>query len=88
MAHVFQVQNLRCGGCATTITRGLEAAGLRVRGVRPDDQAVEVDDAPDALLAEGAAILRRLGYPLQGEGNGLLDGARSVVSCAIGKVTG
>jgi copper chaperone len=85
MAHTYRIQNIRCGGCATTIRRRMTEAGFEVLDVRPEDHAVIVAEAGPERIAAGAAILKALGYPLIDEDSGVGDFARSVVSCAIGR---
>jgi copper chaperone len=85
MAHTYQIQNIRCGGCAATIRRRLGEAGIEVLEVSPEAQSVRIGSDEPARIAEGAAILKALGYPLAGEDSGLVDKAKSFVSCAIGK---
>lgn len=90
MKHEIAVENIRCGGCANTITKKLLAMdGVESVEVQIEDQIVVVDSDE---LGKAAAIqtLAKLGYPLQGsvEGMEALKGkAKSVVSCAIGKVS-
>jgi copper chaperone len=88
-SHVIHVENLKCGGCAKTITRGLEAiAGISGVSVSPEASEVRFDgDA--AALDMGKAKLAQMGYPETGSVEGLKAGlaaAKSYVSCAIGKL--
>lgn len=91
MLQTFEVNNIRCGGCANTITKALESEGFS--GIDVDlscePRKVTVDIVDEALVAQFKAILRNLGYPLVNEENGFIDSttlkAKSVVSCAIGK---
>ena len=92
MQKTFEVCNIRCGGCANTITKALEENGFKNieidLGCEPRKVTVDLDDG-EALLAQFRAILRKLGYPLCDEEIGFVDNAnlkaKSVVSCAIGK---
>lgn len=85
----IEVENIRCGGCATTITkRLLEIEGIRAVKVDIHDQAVIVESEAD-IRATTKQTLLGLGYPERGSVAGLasLRGkAKSVVSCAIGRV--
>lgn len=93
MEYNFQVENIRCGGCANTITKKLR----QINGVKDVDVNVEgkqvivitessVDDKIHHILSEK---LVKLGYPEVGSvgSNNLKTKAASVVSCAIGKVS-
>jgi copper chaperone CopZ len=80
------VENIKCGGCMTSIKKGI----LELAGVTRVDIALEAEK----ITIEGnhlnrAAILKTLdhmGYPEKGN-NSLFKEAKSYVSCAIGKVT-
>jgi copper chaperone len=92
MIAVFEVANVRCGGCAATITDALQKAGFKEVTVdllcEPRKVTVEVTD--EAQSAQVIAILRGLGYPLSTEDRGFSEDAvlkvKSIVSCAIGKI--
>lgn len=91
MIQTFEVANVRCGGCANTITKVLQEAGFT--GVSVDlscePRKVTVEAADEAQLAQFSTILRKLGYPLADIDNGLIEDtvlkAKSFVSCAVGK---
>ena len=93
MEHTFQVENIRCGGCANTITKKLkEMPGVEGVDVHVEDKQVSVTTklSTDADIRHtiGEKLLK-LGYPETGtsEANNLKAKATSVVSCAIGKVS-
>ncbi|MBL7473179.1 heavy-metal-associated domain-containing protein [Robertkochia sediminum] len=81
------IQNLKCGGCAKTITSRLNQEE-DVHGIEVllDDGAVVVEHENAHTPLEVKQILKQLGYPSVEEENGILTKARSVVSCATGKV--
>jgi copper chaperone len=91
MITVFEVANIRCGGCSNTITKALNEAGFQEISVdlSCEPRKVTADIADDAQLAQFKAILRKLGYPLSGDQEGAIDNAtlkiKSFVSCAVGK---
>ena len=85
-----EVENIKCGGCARSIEKGIGA----IEGV----QAVRVDVEAGRVAVEGAEALRpavvtrlrELGYPESGSVDGLgaaAAKAKSFVSCAIGRVS-
>ena len=92
MEYKFQVENIRCDGCANTITKKLKA----INGVESVDVSIEskkvvvtttaaTDDQIHDTLSKRLA---KLGYPEAGtKGDTLKAKAASVVSCAIGKVS-
>ena len=91
MIQVLEVANVRCGGCASTITKELQESGFTNVSVdlscEPRKVTVEIVDEDQFALVK--AILRKLGYPLSSEENTTLDSAtlkvKSFVSCAVGK---
>jgi copper chaperone CopZ len=91
MIHVLEVANVRCGGCANTITKELQESGFANVSVdlSCEPRKVTVDIVDEDQLALVKAILRKLGYPLNSEENTTLDSAalkvKSFVSCAVGK---
>jgi copper chaperone len=86
MKHeVFQVENIKCDGCMTTIRKDLlKQTGILTVHVDAEKQMVEVtgDDNMDRLHV--ISRLEHLGYPLAGN-NDLLSKAKSFVSCAVGR---
>jgi copper chaperone len=84
------VENIKCGGCANTITKKLEHLKLSHIEVSPENGTV-VFQTPahneDIMLA--ITSLRELGYPLVESEEGLKKmalKAKSYLSCAIGKM--
>ncbi len=87
----FDVENIKCGGCENTIRKGLSTiAGVSEVQIDRDQQRITLlaNEADRGTIAEK---LRSMGYPEQGSVAGLQSGlaqAKSMVSCAIGKVSG
>lgn len=81
------VQNLKCGGCATTIKNKLSEIN-NISEITVDTDAATVSfiaqDADDALAVKDR--LKTLGYPSIEDANGVLSKAKSFVSCATGKL--
>lgn len=89
METKIEVENIRCGGCANTITKKLlENPAIKAVNIDIENQTVTVES--DAEVRESAVkTLSGLGYPERGTVSGLesLKGkAVSVVSCAIGRI--
>ena len=90
MKQTFQVQNVKCNGCATTLKETLFETFGEVEvnlEVEPREITLEIEEEQIPALAK---VLKQLGYPLVGETMGFFDGtavkAKSFVSCAIGKI--
>lgn len=80
------VQNLKCGGCANTITTKLSSIS-NISNLEVDIEASKVSfnyiNKEDALIVKEK--LKNLGYPSIEEENSLGSKAKSFVSCATGK---
>ncbi len=82
------VQNLKCGGCARTITNKLsEMENISEVQVSPNTSMVSFayEDSNDALNVMDK--LKELGYPSIDSKNTLASKAKSFVSCATGKMS-
>ena len=83
----FDVENIKCGGCARSIERAIEALP-EVSRVAVDVAAGRVSVTAKAdLRAPVRDVLARLGYPERGAANGLGTQAKSFVSCALGRIS-
>ncbi|ARV08014.1 heavy metal transporter [Polaribacter sp. SA4-10] len=82
----IQIENLKCGGCAATIKKGLLALDTIT------DVEVDVENSIVSISSESDVLenvrekLSKLGYPEVGEKNTVLHKAKSFVSCAVGKM--
>jgi copper chaperone len=87
MKSLLVLQNLKCTGCASTISSKLTDFDF-VHSVLIDVDAstVEVIYELETNLPILQEALRKLGYPVVGEVNSLTTKAKSYVSCAIGKI--
>jgi len=81
------IQNLKCGGCASTITRKLnEVDGIMELDVNIDDSSVSITAENDKVIDVVKDKLKSLGYPIVDEDNSILSKAKSFVSCAKGRI--
>lgn len=90
---IFEVDNIKCGGCANSISQNLLALD------EIDDVSIDVEQGSvtvftnsdsDELRSIIGSKLTAMGYPEKGsvEGLGSLKAkATSYVSCAIGKMS-
>ncbi|MBO0612537.1 MAG: hypothetical protein RL122_2734 [Pseudomonadota bacterium] len=85
----IEVENIRCGGCANTITKKLlENEQIQSVDVDIEHQVITLHSASD-VHDTAVQTLFSLGYPERGSVAGmqsLKEKARSVVSCAIGRI--
>lgn len=85
----IEVENIKCGGCAGSIRKGLAAVdGVGSVEVDIEGGVVEVQ-ASDDLRPEITRKLASMGYPETGSVQGLKSAgakARSFVSCAVGRM--
>ncbi|MGF1554958.1 heavy-metal-associated domain-containing protein [Paucihalobacter sp.] len=81
------IQNLKCHGCANTIAAQLSKLEA-VSDVKVDNETNSVSFNYNDETAYKAAIdkLSSLGYPVAGENNAFHTKAKSLVSCAIGRM--
>lgn len=87
MTYEINVENIKCTGCAHSITSSLmKISGVQQVQVHIAEGIVEVQGENDLLREHLVSRLHSMGYPEPGKGNGLIK-ATSYVSCMIGKVT-
>ncbi len=90
MVIIIDVENIRCGGCINTITKKLLAIdGVNTVDILLDEQRVTLGVDDEEIKEAAIAVLLKLGYPEKGSVKGMeaLKGkAKSVVSCAVGKI--
>lgn len=90
MEQTFEVFNVKCGACASTLKSKLykEFGEIEVNlDVLPRRITLEINEKEVTKLSKA---LRRLGYPFATEEMSFMDStsanAKSFVSCAIGKM--
>lgn len=88
MNYEFTVENIKCGGCAGTIMKKINA----LDGVAGTDVDIEAGvvrvSGSDGLAETLLASLLKMGYPETGSTEGMAAAkakAKSFVSCAVGK---
>lgn len=87
MKATLKIQNLKCGGCANTITRKVSSIkNIANIEVNNETDTVSFDYEDDNTLNKAETLLNSIGYPVAGEKNALSTKAKSFVSCAIGKL--
>jgi copper chaperone len=88
MNYEITVENIKCGGCAGTIVKKINA----IDGVDNTDVDIEAGivkvSGNDGLHENLLASLLKMGYPETGTTEGMAAAkakAKSFVSCAVGK---
>ncbi len=88
METTLYVQNLKCGGCAKTITSKLnELENISVQTIDVAESAVTFNYLTEDDLITVKNTLKNNGYPEMGDENSLGIKAKSFVSCAVGKLS-
>ena len=86
--EILNIANIKCGGCAHSITTKLEDI-KGVSGIKVDFDNGTVDLSYDSNNTREKVIekLSAMGYPEATAENGLLMKAKSYANCMVGKVT-
>jgi len=88
MNYEISVENIKCGGCAGTIVKKINAIdGIESTNVEIEAGIVKVNGI-DGLHETLLASLLKMGYPETGSIEGMAAAkakAKSFVSCAVGK---
>ena len=86
MTTAIQIENLKCGGCAATIIKGLTALE------NVTEVTVDVEKSVVSITSTNEKMdliqqkLSKLGYPVIGDKNTTVHKIKSFVSCAIGRI--
>lgn len=85
--ETIYIANLKCGGCATTITKELNTIkGVSNVQVNNETDSVDVSYDESVDRKDITAKLHHLGYPEATEENGLLLKLKSYASCMVGRL--
>jgi len=83
----IQVENLKCGGCASTIKKGLiSLEGIETVDIVIESSEITIPSENEEVIASAIKKLSSMGYPQVGDPNSVLKKAKSYVSCAVGKM--
>ena len=89
MAYTVSVENIKCGGCASSIrTRLVESTLARSVEVDVEHGTVHIDGDPERR-SQAIETLAGMGYPESGSVEGIKAAAakaKSFVSCAVGRI--
>ncbi|GAB0174374.1 MAG: hypothetical protein HHAS10_02530 [Candidatus Altimarinota bacterium] len=86
MKQTIQIMNIKCCGCANTITKALEKVGAE--DVHIDIKTGTLQYTKGPKKEDITSLLSSLGYPEVGspEAENFIKKAKSYVSCALGKL--
>jgi copper chaperone len=87
----IEVENIKCGGCANSITSKLmEDERIQTVEVDVDNGIVTLETDSDEVRNDAITSLLKMGYPETGSVEGLKAvkaKASSFVSCAVGRMS-
>ncbi len=90
MTYQIQVENIKCGGCANSISSKLaEIDGVEGIQVDVDAGMVNVEGSAETQSVVTESLLK-MGYPESGSVEGIKAAAakaKSFVSCAVGRMS-
>ncbi len=85
---VIEILNLKCGGCANTIKKGINTIeGINEVSIDLNTSEVTIDTTDEFVIQLVKEKLSSMGYPEIGDANTVLHKAKSFVSCATGRMT-
>ena len=90
MTYDISVENIKCGGCANTITTRLNALDVIDSCEVDVERGIISINGDESSKQEVSQLLLKLGYPESGTAEGLKAAtakAKSFVSCAVGKMS-
>lgn len=87
MEHQILLQNVKCGGCASSIVNKLSSLpGIDQVVVDHENGSVKFNYDLKENLQQVEHKLKDMGYPPIGTENTLKNKASSYINCAIGKI--
>lgn len=87
MKTSLEIQNLKCGGCANTITNKISVLeDVSELEINNDNNTVSFQYENEGTINKVQELLNSLGYPVVGDKNAITTKAKSFVSCAIGRI--
>jgi len=83
----INILNLKCNGCANTIKKGLSSIdGVEHVDVALENSEITINDVSEDVFNKVKEKLSKMGYPEVGDANSMLHKAKSIVSCASGRL--
>ena len=86
--QTINILNLKCNGCANTIKKGLlSIEGVNTVEVTLENSEIKINAISDEIFTTVKEKLSKMGYPEVGDANSMMHKAKSMVSCATGKLS-
>jgi len=87
MKNTIIIQNLKCGGCASTIIKKIsKLKGISNVEVNNEINSVSFEAENERDVTTAKEELKALGYPSIEDDNFMLTKAKSFISCASGRI--
>ncbi len=90
MKQIFQVENIKCSGCANSVKKNLKDEFGEVKVDLEKNPREIILDIKDEDIAKLKQKMKTMGYPFCSEELNTIETigtkAKSFVSCAIGKI--
>ena len=85
---IINILNLKCNGCANTIKKGLiSLEGVTEVQVTLENSEIKINEVSEEIFTSVKEKLSKMGYPEIGDANSMMHKAKSMVSCATGKLS-
>ncbi|MDF1516879.1 MAG: heavy metal-associated domain-containing protein [Lutibacter sp.] len=85
---VIEILNLKCGGCANTIKKGIVTIeDVNEILINLNTSEVSIDATDELVIQQVKEKLSSMGYPEVGDANTMLHRTKSFVSCATGRMS-
>ncbi len=85
--QTLNVQNIKCHGCANTITKALKhIKGVQDVSVEVESSTVHFDSDNEQVTEDVKRKLSKLGYPVNIAENSQFQKIKSYISCAVGRI--
>jgi len=81
------LDNIKCHGCANSISSKLKSIDIDNHEVIVEEGAIKFEYESESEIDKVLSTLKKMGYPERDQSN-LIDSAKSYVSCMIGRVKG
>ena len=87
MNTILYLDNIKCGGCANSISKKLTSIeGISEVDVDIEGGAIKMIFSNESILEAAKTALAKMGYPEKGTSD-FIDNAKSYVSCMIGRMS-